>query len=118
MFAALRRHARDLPATARAQRWEPPKPCGLYSPGSSPDVEASSISTRRAAAGFRTGTAFDTWDEQVSPIPAPTQRSLTTLEWIDHHENLVVCEPSGADKSRLLEALGHAAIGTAATCSG
>ena len=41
----------------------------------------------------------------------PTQRSLTTLEWIDRHENLVVCGPSGTGKSHLLEALGHAAIG-------
>ena len=57
------------------------------------------------------GKTFDTWDEAVSSIPAPTQRSLTTLEWIDRHENLVVCGPSGTGKSHLLEALGHAAIG-------
>ena len=47
----------------------------------------------------------------MSSIPAPTQRSLATLEWIDRHENLVVCGPSGTGKTHLLEALGHAAIG-------
>ena len=46
----------------------------------------------------------------MSSIPAPTQRSLITLEWIYRHENLVVCGPSGTGKSHLLEALGHAAI--------
>ena len=48
--------------------------------------------------------------DRVSSIPAPTQRSLATLEWIDRHENLVVCGPSGTGKTHLLEALGHAAI--------
>jgi len=75
---------------------------------------ASSINTRRAAAGFPTGKTFDTWDETVSSIPTPTQRSLATLEWIDRHENLVVCGPSGTGKSHLLEALGHAAINNGA----
>jgi DNA replication protein DnaC len=36
------------------------------------------------------------------------------LEWIDRHENLVVCGPSGTGKSHLLEALGHAAINNGA----
>ena len=35
---------------------------------------------------------------------------MRTLEWIDRHENLVVCGPSGTGKSHFLEALGHAAI--------
>ncbi len=50
--------------------------------------QASSINTRRAAAGFPTGKIFDTWDETVSSIPAPTQRSLATLEWIDRQRLL------------------------------
>ena len=35
---------------------------------------------------------------------------MRTLEWIDRHENIVVCGPSGTGKSHFLEALGHAAI--------
>jgi DNA replication protein DnaC len=46
----------------------------------------------------------------VSSVPEPTQRSLTTLEWIDPHENLVVAGPSGTGKSHPVEALGHAAV--------
>ena len=107
----MRRHAPDVLATAKAQRWEPAEAVRALLAEELAGRQASSINTRRAAAGFPTGKTFDTWDEQVSSIPAPTQRSLATLEWIDRHENLVVCGPSGTGKTHLLEALGHAAIG-------
>jgi DNA replication protein DnaC len=106
----MRRHAPDVLTTAKAQRWEPAEAVRALLTEELAGRNASSINIRRAAAGFPTGKTFDTWDETVSSIPAPTQRSLTTLEWIDHHENLVVCGPSGTGKSHLLEALGHAAI--------
>jgi DNA replication protein DnaC len=106
----MRRHAPDVLATAKAQRWEPAEAVRALLAEELAGRQASSIGIRRAAAGFPTGKTFDTWDEQTSSIPAPTQRSLRTLEWIGHHENLVVCGPSGTGKSHLLEALGHAAI--------
>ena len=107
----MRRHAPDVLATAKAQRWEPAEAVRALLTEELAGRQASSINTRRNAAGFPTGKTFDTWDETVSSIPAPTQRSLATLEWIDRHENLVVCGPSGTGKTHLLEALGHAAIG-------
>ena len=107
----MRRQAPDLLATAKAQRWDPAEAVRSLLTEELAGRRASSINIRRTAAGFPTGKTFDTWDETVSSIPPPTQRSLTTLEWIDHHENLVVCGPSGTGKSHLLEALGHAAIG-------
>lgn len=106
----LRRHAPEVLATAKAQRWEPAEAVRALLAEELAGRNASSVRIRRAAAGFPTGKTFDTWDETVSSIPAPTQRSLATLEWIDRHENLVVCGPSGTGKSHLLEALGHAAI--------
>jgi DNA replication protein DnaC len=106
----MRRHAPDVLATAKAQRWEPAEAVRALLAEELAGRQASSIGIRRAAGGFPTGKTFDTWDEAVSSIPAPTQRSLKTLEWIGHHENLVVCGPSGTGKSHLLEALGHAAI--------
>jgi DNA replication protein DnaC len=106
----MRRHAPDVLTTAKAQRWEPAEAVRVLLAEELAGRQASSIGIRQAAAGFPTGKTFDTWDEAVSSIPAPTQRSLTTLEWIGHHENLVVCGPSGTGKSHLLEALGHAAI--------
>jgi DNA replication protein DnaC len=106
----MRRHAPDVLATAKAQRWEPAEAVRALLAEELAGRQTSSIGIRRAAAGFPTGKTFDTWDEQTSSIPAPTQRSLRTLEWIGHHENLVVCGPSGTGKSHLLEALGHAAI--------
>lgn len=106
----MRRHAPEVLATAKAQRWEPAEAIRALLSEELAGRNASSINTRRAAAGFPTGKTFDTWDASVSSIPEPTQRSLATLEWIDRHENLVVCGPSGTGKSHLLEALGHAAI--------
>ena len=106
----MRRHAPDMLATARAQRWEPAEALRALLAEELAGRQASSINTRRQAAGFPTGKTFDSWDPAVSSIPEPTQRSLATLEWIDRKENLVVCGPSGTGKSHLLEALGHAAI--------
>src|SRR5215218_5324087 len=106
----MRRHAPDVLTTAKAQRWEPSEAVRALLAEELAGRQASSIGIRRAAAGFPTGKTFDTWDEPTSSIPTPTQRSLRTLEWIGHHENLVVCGPSGTGKSHLLEALGHAAI--------
>ena len=106
----MRGHAPELLATARTQRWEPAEAVKMLLVEELAGRHASSVNIRRAAAGFPTGKTFDTWDEPTSSIPPPTQRSLATLEWIDNHENLVVCGPSGTGKSHLLEALGHAAI--------
>lgn len=106
----MRRHAPEVLATAKAQRWEPAEALRALLTEEVAGRRASSINTRRKAAGFPTGKTFDTWDPSVSSIPEPTQRSLATLEWIQRAENLVVCGPSGTGKSHLLEALGHAAV--------
>ena len=106
----MRRQAPEVLATAKAQRWEPAEALKALLTEELAGRQASSINTRRAAAGFPTGKTFDTWDPEVSSIPEPTQRSLGTLEWIDRKENLVVCGPSGTGKSHLLEALGQAAV--------
>lgn len=113
----MRRHAPEILATAKAQRWEPGEAIRALLNEEVTGRQASSVGTRRKAAGFPTGKTFATWTETTSSIPAPTRRSLQTLEWITNHENLVVCGPSGTGKSHLLEALGHAAIDTGAHVS-
>ena len=113
----MRRHAPDVLATAKAQRWEPAEAVRALLTEELTGRQASSIGARRKAAGFPTGKTFDTWDPTVSSIPEPTQRSLATLEWVGRHENLVVCGPSGTGKSHLLEALGHAAVNQGAHVS-
>ena len=106
----MRRTAPDLLATAKAQRWDPAEAVRALLAEELAGRQASSINSRRKAAGFPTGKTFDAWDETISSIPAPTQRALRTLEWVERHENVVVCGPSGTGKSHFLEALGHAAI--------
>ena len=103
----MRAAAPELLATAKAQRWEPAEATRLLTE----ELAGRQASTlRRKAAGFPTGKTFDGWDETVSSIPAPTQRALRTLEWLQRHENLVVCGPSGTGKTHFLEALGQAAV--------
>ena len=107
-------HAQPTPPSSspppRLNAGNPPKRSGRCSPRNSPAANSPRSGPARKAAGFPTGKTFDSWDETISSIPPPTQRSLQTLEWIANHENLVVCGPSGTGKSHLLEALGHAAI--------
>ena len=97
-------------ATARAQRWEPAEVIKALLGEETKGRARSMLATRRKAAGFPTGKTFALWDEAASSIPAPTQQALRTLEWVDRHENLCVCGPSGTGKSHFCEALGQAAI--------
>src|SRR5690606_2115794 len=106
----MRTAAPELLATAKAQRWEPAEAMRALLAEELAGRQASSIRARRKAAGFPTGKTFDVWDETLSSIPPPTQRALRTLEWVDRHENLVVCGPSGTGKTHFLEALGQACV--------
>jgi len=106
----IRRHAPEVVATAKAQRWEPVEVLRALFTQEAVGRERSALATRRAAAGFPTGKTFEAWSPQASSIPAPTQQALRTLEWVHRRENLVVCGPSGTGKTFLLEALGQHAV--------
>jgi len=106
----MRTTAPELLATAKTQRCEPAEAIRALLAAEVAGRQASSIKSRRKAAGFPTGKTFDSWNNELSSIPEPTQRSLRTLEWIDRHENLVMCGPSGTGKTHFLEALGQAAV--------
>ncbi|MBA3281235.1 MAG: ATP-binding protein, partial [Acidimicrobiia bacterium] len=106
----IRRAAPEVLATAKAQRWEPAEVLRVLLVEEIAGRDRSSAATRLAAAGFPTGKTFDVWDPTISSIPAPTQTALRTLEWVQRHENLVVCGPSGTGKTMFLEALGHDAV--------
>jgi DNA replication protein DnaC len=108
----LRRHAPDVLATAKAQRWDPTEVLKVLLAEEVAGRDRSALATRRAEAGFPTGKTFDVWDPAISSIPAPTQQALRTLEWVHRRENLVVCGPSGTGKTFLLEALGQQAVQT------
>jgi DNA replication protein DnaC len=106
----IRRHAPEVVATAKAQRWEPVEVLRALFAEEAAGRERSALATRRATAGFPTGKTFEAWQPQASSIPLPTQQALRTLEWVGRRENLVVCGPSGTGKTFLLEALGQQAV--------
>lgn len=106
----VRRHAPEVLATAKAQRWEPVEVLRALLSEEAAGRERSALATRRASAGFPTGKTFSAWTPEASSIPAPTQHALRTLEWLHRKENLVVCGPSGTGKTFLLEALGQDAV--------
>lgn len=106
----VRRHAPDVLATAKAQRWDPAEVLRVLLGEEVAGRDRSALATRRAAAAFPTGKTFDAWTPEASSIPAPTQAALRTLEWLHRRENLVVCGPSGTGKTFLLEALGSSAV--------
>lgn len=102
--------APELLATAKAQRWEPVEVVRALLVEESRGRSAAMLATRRKQAGFPTGKTFESWDEDVSSIPAPTQQALSTLEWVSRKENLAICGPAGTGKSFFLEALGQKVI--------
>jgi DNA replication protein DnaC len=106
----MRRCAPEVIATARAQRWEPAEVLCALLKEELTGRERSALQTRRKDAAFPTGKTFEAWDQRSSSIPAPTQSSLRTLDWVRQRENLVVCGPSGTGKTFFLEALGQAAV--------
>ncbi|MGV0392094.1 ATP-binding protein [Corynebacterium phoceense] len=65
----------------------------------------SALVTRRKNAGLPTGVSFDAWDPARSTIPVERQEHLKALDWVDRHDNLVLCGPQGTGKSMLTEAL-------------
>lgn len=106
----LRKHAPQVLATAKAQRWDPAEVLRVLLVEEAAGRDVATRTSRRRAAGFPSGKTLDSFDEAAASIPAPTQSALATLEWIGRAENLAVCGPSGTGKSHFVEALGHAAI--------
>lgn len=106
----VRAAAPEVLATAKSQRWDPAEVLRVLLTEEAAGRDRATIRMRRKASGLPAGKTFDAWNETASPIPAATQQSLRTLEWIGRAENLCICGPSGTGKSHLAEALGHAAI--------
>ena len=111
----LRNAAADVVPTARAQRWDPAEVLRVLLAEEIAGRDRATLAIRRRAAGFPTGKSFEVWNDQQCSIPAATQQALRSLEWVDRHENLSVCGPSGTGKSHLCEALGQLAIDTGRT---
>jgi DNA replication protein DnaC len=106
----VRRAAPDVIANATAQRWEHAEVLRVLLTEEAAGRDRATIRTRRRASNLPAGKTFDAWEPERSVIPHATQQALRTLEWIDRHEVLCVCGPSGTGKSHLIEALGHLAI--------
>jgi DNA replication protein DnaC len=105
----IREEAPDVLRTAQAQRWDPAELLRVLLVAEAEGRDRSTTEHRCRQARLPTGKTFDTWDAARSSIPAATQRALRSLG-VDRHENVVVAGPSGTGKSRLCEALGHAAM--------
>lgn len=106
----VRAAAPEVLATARAQRWDPAEVLRVLLVEEITGRDAATQRMRRKAAGFPAGKTFESWREEDSSIPAPTQSALRTLEWVGRAENLALSGPSGTGKSHFVEALAHAVI--------
>jgi DNA replication protein DnaC len=106
----VRKAAPEVIANATAQRWEHAEVLRVLLAEEAAGRDYATTSMRRRFSGLPAGKTFDAWDAEASAIPAKTQQALRTLEWVDRHEVLVICGPSGTGKSHMVEALGHLAI--------
>ena len=106
----VRKAAPEVIATAASQRWEHAEVLRVLLAEEAAGRDHATTSMRRRSSGLPAGKTFDAWEPGASAIPAQTQNALRTLEWIDRHETLAICGPSGTGKSHFIEALGHLAI--------
>jgi DNA replication protein DnaC len=106
----VRQNAGEIVHTARSQRWDPAEVLRVLLAEEEQGRDRATQELRRRQAGFPKGKTLDSFDEAASSITPQVQASLSTLEWIDRAENLVVCGPSGTGKSHFVEGLSHLAI--------
>ncbi len=106
----VRKAAPEVIANATAQRWEHAEVLRVLLSEEAAGRDQATTRMRRRSSGLPAGKTFDAWESGASAIPTQTQQALQTLEWIDRHETLCVCGPSGTGKSHFVEALGHLAI--------
>ncbi len=106
----IREQSPDVLLTAKAQRWDPAETLRVLLQAEAEGRNRSTIEHHRKAARFPAGKTFDAWQAERSSVPVQTQTALQSLEWVDRHENLVICGPSGTGKSHLCEALGQSAV--------
>src|SRR5438270_6981411 len=102
----VRRAAPEVIATATSQRWEHAGVLRVLLAEEAAGRDQATIRTRRRASRLPAGKTFDAWETDRSVIPQATQQALRTLQWIDRHEVLAICGPSGTGKSHLIAALG------------
>jgi DNA replication protein DnaC len=113
----VRKAAPEVIANATAQRWEHAEVLRVLLAEEAAGRDQATTRMRRRSSGLPAGKTFDAWESVASAIPTQTQQALRTLEWIDRHETLVICGPSGTGKSHFIEALGHQAIDRGKTVS-
>lgn len=106
----LRAAAPDVLATAKAQRWDPTEVLRVLLAEEARGRDEATRAMRRKAAGLPAGKTFESWRENGSSIPVPTQSALATLEWVQRAENLAISGPSGTGKTHFVEALAHMVI--------
>ena len=113
----VRKAAPEVIANATAQRWQHAEVLRVLLAEEAAGRDQATTRMRRRSSALPVGKTFDAWESVASAIPTQTQRALRTLEWIDRHETLVICGPSGTGKSHFIEALGHLAIDRGNTVS-
>lgn len=107
---AVRQLAPEVLATAKTQRWAPEEVLRTLVEAEIAARDASNLANRLKAASFPVVKTIEEFQLTASTIPKPTFDYLTSLEWIDAAENVLLVGPPGTGKSHLLIALGHAAI--------
>jgi DNA replication protein DnaC len=109
-LAAMRQLAPELLITAKTQRWAPEELLRTLVEAEITARDASNALTRLKNAAFPVTKTLAEFDRSASSVPGATLDYLATLEWITARENLCLVGPAGTGKSRLLVALGVAAV--------
>ena len=90
----LRRHAPEVLATAKAQRWDPTEVLRVLLVEEATGRDTATRAQRRKAAGFPSGKTLDAWDTRASSIPLQPRPRWPHSSGVARAENLAICGPS------------------------
>lgn len=106
----VRELAPELLKTARTQRWRPEELLGTLVREEIAARDASNLALRLKQAQFPAPKTLAGFDPRASQLPEGTFAFLSSLEWLERSENLLIAGPAGTGKSHLGQALGRACV--------
>ncbi|PRQ10265.1 ATP-binding protein, partial [Corynebacterium sp. 13CS0277] len=94
----------EVLSDATIQRWSPGEVLLACLEAENDGRTALALKRKLQTLGVPSSRTFETFDPQLSTIPQRSLSYVTSLEWVDKAENLVISGPPGTGKTHLAQA--------------